>query len=413
MIFARLIGADRPADLPLAFVRLGLPRSAQEYLGEKLPQAHLLLTGLSEHERRFLKHLPEQSMAPGKELFPSYVPGDAAKRPGTALLSGRQEQFERLLVKAGEASPLSELQESLEKALSSNAEPAPMQLGSRRFDFGKSPYLMGIVNVTPDSFSDGGKYLDVEKAVAHGRLLWEQGADVLDVGGESTRPGAAPVSAEEEKGRVVPVIQGLVAACPGVPVSVDTMKSEVAAAALEAGAVMVNDVSGLRFDSNMAQVVAAAKACLCVMHMQGTPRTMQQNPRYHDVVEEVFWALHESVSKALAAGIARERVMVDPGIGFGKLLPHNLMLLRRLCDFRQLGVPILLGTSRKSFIGQLTGGKPPAQRLAGTLASMVWASAQRGADFLRVHDVGEVKDALLVAEAIGGVLDGGEAFGPR
>jgi dihydropteroate synthase len=256
--------------------------------------------------------------------------------------------------------------------------------------------LMGVVNVTPDSFSDGGLYLDPEAAIAHGLGLAEAGAEILDVGGESTRPGAEPVGAEEEMGRVVPVIRGLSGS--GARVSVDTSKAVVAAAALDAGAEIVNDVTALRGDPEMAALCAERGAGVVLMHMLGEPRTMQEDPRYEDVVAEVNAFLAERLEAAVAAGIEEDRVWLDPGIGFGKTGAHNMELLRRLGELRELGRPLVVGTSRKSFIGRVDGS-PADQRLGGTIASSVLAAAE-GADVLRVHDVAEVRQALTVAAAI-------------
>jgi dihydropteroate synthase len=255
---------------------------------------------------------------------------------------------------------------------------------------------MGVVNVTPDSFSDGGLYLDPEAAIAHGRELLEAGADVLDVGGESTRPGAQEVPAEEELARVGPVIEGLRSL--EARISVDTSKAAVAEAALEAGAGIVNDVTALRGDPEMAPLCAERGCGVVLMHMLGTPRTMQDAPRYGDVVGEVKAFLAERLDAALAAGIAEEGIWLDPGIGFGKTAEHNNQLLRRLGELRELGRPLVVGTSRKSFIG-LVDGSPPDQRLGGTIASSVLAAAE-GAAVLRVHDVAEVRQALAVAAAI-------------
>jgi len=255
---------------------------------------------------------------------------------------------------------------------------------------------MGVVNVTPDSFSDGGLYLDPEMAIAHGRELTQAGAEILDVGGESTRPGAEPVSAEEELRRVVPVIRGLSGA--GSRISVDTSKAAVAAAALDAGAEIVNDVTALRGDPEMAPLCAERGATVVLMHMLGEPRTMQVDPRYGDVVVEVKAFLAERIEAAVAAGIEAERVWLDPGIGFGKTGAHNMELLRRLGELRELGRPLVIGTSRKSFIGKVDGSAAD-QRLGGTIASSVLAAAE-GADVLRVHDVAEVRQALTVAAAI-------------
>jgi dihydropteroate synthase len=256
--------------------------------------------------------------------------------------------------------------------------------------------LMGVVNVTPDSFSDGGLYLDPEAAIAHGRELAAAGAEILDVGGESTRPGAAVVPEEEELGRVVPVIEGL--RDVGFRISIDTSKARVAAAALDAGAEIVNDVTALRGDPEMAELCAERGATVVLMHMRGDPRTMQDDPRYDDVVIEVKGFLAERLEAATAAGIAEERVWLDPGIGFGKTGAHNMELLRRLGELHELGRPLVVGTSRKSFIGRVDGSAA-GERLGGTIASSVIAAAE-GADVLRVHDVAEMRQALAVTTAI-------------
>jgi dihydropteroate synthase len=256
--------------------------------------------------------------------------------------------------------------------------------------------LMGVVNVTPDSFSDGGLYLDPEAAIRHGAELAGAGAAILDVGGESTRPGAEEVSLEEELRRVVPVIEGLREV--GAQVSVDTSKAAVAATALDAGAEIVNDVTALRGDPEMAALCADRNATVVLMHMLGTPRTMQRDPVYGDVVAEVKAFLAERVEAAVAAGVSEERVWLDPGIGFGKTAEHNLELLRRLAELGQLGRPLVIGTSRKSFIGRVDGSDA-GERLGGTIASSVLAAAE-GAEVLRVHDVAEVAQAMAVAGAI-------------
>jgi dihydropteroate synthase len=253
---------------------------------------------------------------------------------------------------------------------------------------------MGVLNVTPDSFSDGGRFLERGAAVAHGRALVAEGADLVDVGGESTRPGAEPVSEAVELDRVVPVIEALAG---DVPVSIDTSKAEVARAALGAGAAFVNDVTALRGDPAMAAVVAEAGVDLCLVHMKGEPRTMQDDPRYEDVVGEVRAFLEERLASATEAGIASERVWLDPGIGFGKTLEHNLELIRRLDEIVAIGQPVVFGASRKRFLGRLTG-RPEEERVAGTVAANVLA-LERGASMLRVHDVAATRDALAVASA--------------
>jgi dihydropteroate synthase len=253
--------------------------------------------------------------------------------------------------------------------------------------------IMGVVNVTPDSFSDGGQFDDTDAAVRHARRLIEEGAAIVDIGGESTRPGAAPVSVEEELERVVGVIERL----PGTRISIDTMKLAVAEAAVDAGATYVNDVSAFRHDPDLAGLVADRGVECCLMHMLGEPRTMQHDPRYDDVVSDVKAFLEERLAAAIAAGVAEEKVQLDPGIGFGKTLEHNLELLRRLDEIAAIGRPVVLGTSRKSFIGRLTG-RDVAGRVHGTVATCV-LGLERGARVFRVHDVAAVADGLAVTAA--------------
>ena len=257
--------------------------------------------------------------------------------------------------------------------------------------------VVGIVNVTPDSFSDGGLHADTASAVAHGLRLAEEGADMLDVGGESTRPGAADISVEEELARVIPVIEGLVAATR-LPISVDTSKPEVMRAAVAAGAGMINDVYALRREGAL-DAAAELRVPVCLMHMQGEPRVMQDNPRYDDVVGEVHRFLTDRIFSCELAGIDKRRVLVDPGFGFGKTLEHNLALLRATARFAELGAGVYTGLSRKSMIGELTGRKDPADRAAGSVAAGLVA-VQRGAIMLRVHDVAATVDALAVWHSI-------------
>jgi dihydropteroate synthase len=257
------------------------------------------------------------------------------------------------------------------------------------------PLLMGVINVTPDSFSDGGSFLDPEDAIAQGLRLVQEGAHVLDIGGESTRPGAGPVSEDEELWRVKPVLEGL--AESGATLSIDTMKPGVARAALELGAGIVNDVTAFRFAPEMAELVAEAGVDCCLMHMLGEPRTMQLDPRYDDVVSDVKAFLEERLAFAVDHGVDEERVWLDPGIGFGKTLEHNLELLRRLDEIVAIGRPVVIGTSRKSFLGKITG-RDVAERLPATIATNVLAY-ERGAAVFRVHDVAEVADALKVTAA--------------
>jgi dihydropteroate synthase len=266
-----------------------------------------------------------------------------------------------------------------------------LRLGSRTL-------IMGVINVTPDSFSDGGLFWDAEHAVAQGLALADEGADILDVGGESTRPDSEPTSAAEEIKRTVPVIEALAAQCRAV-ISIDTSKAPVASAALDAGATIINDVTALRGDPAMAALAASSGAGLILMHMLGTPRTMQQNPHYDDVVAEVKNFLAQRAQVARDAGVAAERIIVDPGIGFGKAPEHNLALIRGLGELSELGYPVLLGASRKAFIGTITGKQRPDDRLWGSVGVHILGAAL-GADLVRVHEVAPYKDALAMGDAV-------------
>ena len=260
------------------------------------------------------------------------------------------------------------------------------------------PRLFGVINVTPDSFSDGGEALALSEALKRGRAMLDDGADILDGGGESTRPGAEPVSAEEERARVVPVVKGL--SEMGALVSIDTRRAEVMAAAIDAGAGVVNDVTALTGDQDSLGLVADRGVAVVLMHMQGEPGSMQENPQYENAAEDVFGTLKARFEACEEAGILRHRIAVDPGIGFGKTVDHNLEILNRLDIYRGLGLPVLLGVSRKSFIAKLSRGEAPKDRVPGSLAAVLAAWAQ-GVRMFRVHDVAETHQALAVAQAIG------------
>jgi len=271
-----------------------------------------------------------------------------------------------------------------------------LDCGGRGLDLSR-PRIMGILNVTPDSFSDGGDFISPAAALDQARRMAAEGADMIDVGGESTRPGAEPVSAEQEIARVVPVIEAIARELP-LPISIDTSKPEVMRAAVTAGAGLINDVYALRREGAL-ETAAALGVPVCLMHMQGEPRTMQQAPRYGDVVAEVAAFLEARIAACEAAGIPKDRLLIDPGFGFGKTLEHNLTLLRRLAEFGRQGLPVLAGLSRKSMIGALLDGAPVERRLHGSVAAAMLA-VERGAAIVRVHDVGPTAEALRVAMAI-------------
>ena len=272
-----------------------------------------------------------------------------------------------------------------------------MNCRGRTLTLGARTYVMGILNVTPDSFSDGGCYLDVQQAVEHAKSMVAEGATLIDIGGESSRPGASPVSIDEELARVIPVIRAIVDGVD-VLISVDTYKAEVARQALAAGAHLINDITALRGDPTMASVAAEMEAGLILMHMKGTPRTMQKSPQYDDVIGEICASLLESIQIAEAGSVAAERIIIDPGIGFGKTTKHNIEILKRLTEFRSLNKPLLIGTSRKAFIGNVLG-LPVMERVEGTAATVCWAIAH-GADIVRVHDVKANVRAAQMTDAL-------------
>jgi dihydropteroate synthase len=333
--------------------------------------------------------------------------GDAAVARGTVacsiestdvILIGTEKQ---LLALCGKLAPqpfgLPTLAAELKKTLQhATQRPQFWRVGRRELSLTR-PLIMGILNVTPDSFSDGDLYSDQERAIDHALQMVADGADIIDIGGESTRPGAATVSAEDELKRVMPVITALAGRTP-CPISIDTWKSPVARAAMEAGAEIINDISGFSFDPLMASVAASTGAGVVLMHTRGKPQTMQHEVVYADLVGEVIHSLRQSLAMAGDAGVETERIAVDPGIGFGKLAAHNLEILRRLSEFTSLGLPLLAGTSRKSFIGKVLG-RGADQRSYGTAATVALA-VQGGADILRVHDVREMRDVADMAHAI-------------
>ena len=320
------------------------------------------------------------------------------------LLMGTQKQFERLVHKLEAYPSLQTLSHSLAETLKNLSKTRfTLRCRKKTFLLGQRTLLMGILNVTPDSFSDGGLFFDRSKAIEHGLKMAEEGADLIDIGGESTRPGSKPLDPEEELRRVIPVIKSL-AKRLDIPISIDTYKSKVAKAAIDAGAELINDISGLHFDPELAKVASQEDVPIVLMHIRGTPETMQKDVHYESLFSEILQYLREGIERAESSGVDPEKIIIDPGIGFGKTLEHNLLLIKNLSEFRILGKPILLGTSRKSFIGRILNAEPQ-ERLEGTLASTV-VGILHGAHIVRCHDVAQAKKAIAVADAIRGVSEG-------
>lgn len=326
------------------------------------------------------------------------------KDPVRVLMMGTITQFRRTIQNLRQQPfGLSRLAEELKVLIDREDSELPsgreMKAGRHSISIGGRTLIMGILNVTPDSFSDGGLYSSREDAVARAHEMVEAGADIIDIGGESTRPGSEPVSLEEELNRTIPVIEA-VASGTDIPISIDTYKSEVAKKALEAGAAIINDISGLRMDPEMIPLAAESKVPVVIMHMQGVPLNMQDNPEYEDVVLDIVKFLRERCLEAVAGGISDEMIIVDPGIGFGKTLHHNLEIIRRLEEFRSLGYPLLLGPSRKRFIGGVLG-RETDDRVFGTAAAVSLA-VEKGADIIRVHDVEQMADVVRMSDALAG-----------
>ncbi|MGZ3534926.1 MAG: dihydropteroate synthase [Thermodesulfobacteriota bacterium] len=323
---------------------------------------------------------------------------DCSAEQTDALLMGTQKHFEKLILKLEQSPDLQPLAHSIRDTLKNISKNRySIRCRKRTLMLGKRTLLMGVLNVTPDSFSDGGLFFDKEKAISRGLRMVEEGVDIIDIGGESTRPGAKPLELEEELRRVIPVIESL-AKRVGVPISIDTYKSAVAKRAIEAGAEIINDISALHFDPTLAQIAAKEDTPLILMHIRGTPETMQKNVHYDSLFSEILRYLRDSIQRAESAGLDPQQVIVDPGIGFGKTVDDNLLLIKNLHEFRILGKPILLGTSRKSFIGKLLKADA-GERLEGTISSIA-IGVLNGAHIIRSHDVLQAKKAIAVADAI-------------
>lgn len=315
-----------------------------------------------------------------------------------ALLMGTQKHFEKLILKLEQYPDIQPLGQSIKETIKNISKTHySIRCRKRTLTLGKRTLLMGVLNVTPDSFSDGGFFYDKEKAIAHGLRMVEEGADIIDIGGESTRPGSKPLELKEELRRVLPVIESLSKEVD-VPISIDTYKSTVAQRAIGAGAEIINDITGLHFDPDLAQIAAKEDAPLVLMHIRGTPETMQKDVHYDSLFSEILQYLKDSIQRAESAGLDPRQIIIDPGIGFGKTIQDNLLIIKNLFEFRILGKPILLGTSRKSFIGKILNTEA-GDRLEGTLSSIA-IGVLNGAHIIRSHDVLQAKKAIAVADAI-------------
>jgi dihydropteroate synthase len=315
------------------------------------------------------------------------------------LIFGTKNQINCLISKLKlQQFGLKDLAEQIKKAINNHENtPRPIKIKGKSFDFSKRTYIMGILNVTPDSFSDGGKYFDRDNAICFGEKTIKDGADIIDIGGESTRPGATSVRANDEIMRVIPVIKEL-AKNRNAIISIDTTKSKVAEAAINAGASMINDVSALRFDGKMAKIAAKYNVPVVLMHMLGNPRTMQGNPQYKDLISDIISCLQNSIRLAIKGGVSESKIIIDPGFGFGKIVEHNLEILRRLKEFKVIGYPIMIGTSRKSTIGKILD-LPADNRMEGTAAT-VTAAIAGGVNIVRVHDVEQMAKVVRMSDAI-------------
>lgn len=395
-MIGRIIEIDDLNTAQRELFSIGSDRRGIELMAPKAVKKVVKLKGIRPVAANIIK---QEMLSFGAEAATAYGSIDHSVETTDLLLLGTLKQMRQLVEKLKlHQFGLPAVADRVGWILDSyDAVPVPLEIGQKKLEFGRRTLIMGILNVTPDSFSDGARFMDVEAAVAHARQMIADGADIIDVGGESTRPGSAPVLAQEEKKRVLPVIERLAQGTNAL-ISIDTTKAEVARAALAAGAAMVNDISGLRFDAEMAGVVAEHGVPVCVMHIQGTPRSMQEDPRYEDLMGEIIDHLEEGLEIAQRAGILQGKIIVDPGIGFGKTVEHNLEILRRLKELKVLGRPILVGASRKSVIGKVLG-LAADERVEGTAAAVA-ISIANGADIVRVHDVKQMARVTRMTDAM-------------
>jgi dihydropteroate synthase len=396
----RLLRSEGEADARRLLQELGSDKAGVAIMARKMVPVAISVENLQARAANILKQV---MLSRGGDCA---TPRDLllldGREPVRVIVIGNERQLKdairNLSVQPFGLKALSgELKKLVKDRLAPGAGRRTVRAGDFTLELGGRTLIMGILNITPDSFSDGGRHLDIEDAGAHALAMAEAGADIIDIGGESTRPGADPVRVEEEERRTIPLIESL-AGHLKVPISIDTCKASIAGKALDAGASIVNDVSALRMDPDMAPLIAGREVPVILMHMQGVPRSMQENPVYEDVVADIARFLRGRAHYALENGIEPERILLDPGIGFGKTVEHNLEIIRRLDELSSMGYPLVLGTSRKRFIGSITG-REVGERLMGTAASVAFAIA-RGVDIVRVHDVPEMMEVVKVADAI-------------
>jgi dihydropteroate synthase len=375
--------------------RVGVDPTGVKLMEGKTLHFNLKVEGIDPRTANLLK---QEMLSMGGDVAVDGRGLDCSTQQTDALLMGNQKHFEKLILKLEQYPDLHPLCLSIKETIK-NISKTHYSIRCRKqtFTLGKKALLMGVLNVTPDSFSDGGLFFDKEKAISHGLRMAEEGADIIDIGGESTRPGSKPLELEEELRRVIPVIESI-AKEVDVPISIDTYKSAVAQRAIGAGAEIINDISGLHFDPSLAQVAAKEDLPLVLMHIRGIPETMQKNVHYDSLLSEILQSLKESIQRAESAGLDPGQIIVDPGIGFGKTLEDNLLIIKNLFEFRMLGKPILLGTSRKTFIGKILKAQV-TDRLEGTLSSIA-IGVLNGAHIIRSHDVLQAKKVIAVADAI-------------
>jgi len=375
--------------------KLGVDPTGIKLMKGKTLHYNLKVEGIAPRTANLLK---QEMLSVGGDAALDRRGLDCSSSSTNTLLMGTEKQFEKLASKLERYGDLRSIGESLKETLR-NLSKAHYTIRCRRgtFTLGKRTLLMGVLNVTPDSFSDGGLFFDRDRAIAQGLKMAEEGADFIDIGGESTRPGSKPLDLEEEIRRVIPVIEALVKRVDA-PISIDTYKSAVAKRAVDAGAQIINDISGLHLDPSLSQVAAEEDVPLVLMHIRGTPETMQQNIHYESLFSEIIQYLKDSIGRAESAGVHPDQIIIDPGIGFGKTVEDNLLILKNLKEFKILGKPLLLGTSRKSFIGKILNADV-TERLEGTLSSIV-VGVLNGAHIIRCHDVIQAKRAIDIADAV-------------